>query len=373
MNNKPRVGVLATVKFDADGFPIGKEADIIKQKFAAAQKYGIDIFIFFAKDIIEKDRIINGYVFVHDKAEGGHWERKLFPFPDIIYNRIRSRNIEKHPPIKQLLQILSNDPNIKLFNTRFLDKWEVCQALKSNPFTSEFLPPTAWLSYSNLQVFSDKYDEVFIKPTNNNAGRGIIKIICNHPHAFSYCPSDLPTPHWHKTNSISGLWNNLLGLIKDPDNYIIQKGIDLCRINEQVFDLRAQVQKNGYGQWVFTGINVRVARENRFVTYPKVGQRVSYKQAIHSICNGNKSLVSYVEAQLQDIYYYVPRILEKNLNLSLGILSIDIGIDYYGKPWVIEVSSKSDYFSNDKILARHFKYLMEYFVFLTHNNQISDS
>ncbi|MDD3365610.1 MAG: YheC/YheD family protein, partial [Syntrophomonas sp.] len=260
------------------------------------------------------------------------------------------------------------DPNIQLFNTRFLDKWEVHQALVSNPTTSEMVPPTSLLSSINLKGFLDKYSEVFIKPRNNNAGRGIIKVIYDTSNIYNYSQSDTSPPKWRKCASFSNLWNHLINLIQNPDKYIVQTGIDLCRLDEQVFDLRAQVQKDGNGQWVFTGVNVRVATGNRFVTYPKVGKRVTFDKVIDIASKGSEAFQRYVNVQLWDLYHYVPRVLEKELDLSLGILSIDIGIDIHGRTWLIEVSSKSDSFNEDNIRARHFKYLMEYFLYITREN-----
>jgi hypothetical protein len=267
--------------------------------------------------------------------------------------------------VEQILKTFDTDPKIKLFNTRFLDKWEVHQSLISNPLTSEMVPPTSLLSSINLKSFLNNNTEVFIKPRNNNAGRGIIKVICNNPNNYTYSQSDASPPNWRKCTSFNNLWHHLTNIIHNSDDYIVQTGIDLCRLDGQVFDLRAQVQKNGNGQWIFTGVNVRVASKNRFVTYPKVGKRISFEKLVDIVSDGSEQFKSRIISQLSNLYHYVPRVLEKDLGLSLGVLSIDIGLDIHGKPWIIEVSSKSDSFNEDIIRARHFKYLMKYFLYIT--------
>ncbi len=366
MNHKPLIGILSTVRINPNtGFPTGKEARIFKEKFTVAKQYGIKMFLFFANDINWINRTIKGYAFVTGTDKKGYWVRKAFPFPEVVYNRIRYRKIEKQPKVKQLLKTFDNDPSIHLFNTRFLDKWEVHQALMSNSTTSAMVPDTNLLSSINLEKFLDRYPEVFIKPRNNNAGRGIFKVFCDSSNIFTYSQSDSSPPKWIKCSSFSNLWNHLIDLVQNPDAYIVQTGIDLCRLDEQVFDLRAQVQKDGNGQWVFTGVNVRVAAGNRFVTYPKVGKRVSFNKVIDIVANGSEEFKYKIKSQLSDLYQCVPMVLEKDLGLSLGILSIDIGLDIHGKPWLIEVSSKSDSFNEDNIRARHFKYLMEYFLYIT--------
>jgi hypothetical protein len=369
MNDTPLIAVLSTVRLNPlNGFPKGKEARIFQEKFALAKQYGLEIFLFFADDVNWINRSIRGYAFVTSTDNKGYWIRKTFPFPDVVYNRIRSRTIEKHPKLKRLLNYFNNDPNIKLFNTRFLDKWEVHQSLANNPITSKMVPPTSLLSPKNLKGLLDKYSTIFIKPRNNNAGRGIIKIICDNSNTYTFAQSDTYPPEWKKCTSFSNLWNHLINLIQNPDDHIVQTGIDLCKIDGQVFDLRAQVQKDGKGQWVFTGVNVRIATGNRFVTYPKTGKRVSFDKVIDVIADDSQEFKLGINSQLSELYHYVPRVLEKDLGLSLGILSIDIGLDIHGKPWIIEVSSKSDSFNEDSIRTRHFKYLMEYFLYITKGN-----
>jgi len=362
----PVVGILSTVKLSSTtGFPLGKEARIFQEKFAIAKQYGIIMFLFYADDIDWINKTINGYQFITDVGMKEHWERTIFPFPDVVYNRIRYRNVEKQPNVRQLLKFFDRDSHIKLFNTRFLDKWEVHEALVSDPTTSKMVPPTMLFSDVNLKHLLNEYSEVFIKPRNNNAGREIIKIVRNNSDIFSYCQSASSPPSWIQCSSFSNLCNHLSILIQNPNNYIVQTGIDLCRLEKQVFDLRAQVQKNGQGQWVFTGMNVRVATGNRFVTYPKAVKRAPFDKVVAIVTGGSEVFRNKIYSQLSNLYYNVPRVLDENLGLSLAILSIDIGMDIHGKPWIIEVSSKSDSFDEKDIRARHFQYLMEYFLYIT--------
>jgi len=366
----PVVGILSTVKLSSTtGFPVGKEARIFQEKFAIAKQYGIIMFLFYAHDINWQNKTIHGYQFVTDFGMKEHWEKIIFPFPDVVYNRIRYRNVEKQPDVRQLLKFFDRDSHIKLFNTRFLDKWEVHEALLSDPTTSEMVPHTMLFSGANLKCLLKNQSEIFIKPRNNNAGREIIKVVRNNSNIFAYCHSASSPPRWTKCTSFNNLWNHLNILIQDPNNYIVQTGIDLCRLERQVFDLRAQVQKNGQGEWVFTGINVRIATGNRFVTYPKDVKSAPFDKVIEIVSGGSEAFKRKVDLQLSNLYNYVPRVLEENLGLSLAILSIDIGLDTHGRTWIIEVSSKSDSFDEKDIRARHFQYLMEYFLYITTNTR----
>jgi len=367
---KPLVAVLSTVRLSSqDGLPTGKEARVLEEQFSMAKRYGISMFIFHWDGVSWLKRSIKGYTYIFGVEKTGHWVRKTFAFPDVVYNRIRSRKIENLSAVKQLLNKFDHDPDIHLFNSRFLDKWEVYEALANNPLTSGMVPPTRLLSSVDLEGFLDTHSEVFIKPRNNNAGRGIIKVVRKSSNIY-FCHAESASSQWHTCSSFSDLYKQLRSVIQKPGNYMVQTGIDLAKLDGRVFDTRAQVQKNGNGQWVFTGITVRVATRNRFVTYDKysLNKSVSFTKAIAKVTRGAEATKASINTQLQDLFNLVPRVLEKDLDLSLAVLSIDIGIDSHGKVWIIEVSSKSDSFTEKYIKAKHLRYLMEYFIYISRNN-----
>lgn len=366
---KPVVGVLTNVRLGSQtGLPEGKEARRLEEQIAEAGKYGISMFIFFGKGVNWGKRTINGYTLIFGKGHTANWAKKTFSFPDVVYNRIRSRSIEKQYAIKQLLYRFDHDPKIELFNTRFLDKWEVYEALIEDTLSSGMVPSTRLLSSVNLQHFLDSYVEVFIKPRNNNAGRGIIKVVQKAPGIYYYCLAESASPQWHKCNSYGHLRHQLGIIIQTPSDYMVQAGIDLAKLKGCVFDFRVQIQKDGHGRWVFTGATVRVAAKNRFVTYDKYSNKTNVSFAkVMSLIAGSEADRNNINKQLLNIYKFVPRVLERDLGLALAVLSIDIGVDTNGKVWIIEVSSKSDSFDENYIRARHLRYLMEYFIFIARN------
>ena len=233
----PVVGILSTVRRSYNKyFPVGNEARILIEKFAMAKQYGLIMFLFYPNDVSWENMTIRGYTLSSDKGKKGHWVRRTFPFPDVVYNRIRHRNIEKQPRVKQLLKRFDNNPNTQLINKRFFDKWEVNKALLNDPGTLAMVPQTSLLSARNLKRYLDKYSIVFIKPRDNNAARGIIKVIRKTSNIYNYCQAESSPPDWKKCISFSDLWNQLSILIKKPDNYMVQTGINLCRLDGRIFD-----------------------------------------------------------------------------------------------------------------------------------------
>lgn len=365
----PVIGVLVSISRSVhNGFPIGRETKIVKEKFAMARKYGINLFLFYANDVNWCNKTIRGYVYIIGEGKKGYWARRTFDFPDIIYNRIRDRNIEKQLKVKQLLNKFRLDPDIKLLNRRFFDKWDVYKVLLSDPATFEMVPQTRLLSGINLNYLLSKGSGVYIKPRRNNAARGIIKVDQTFPYFYRYCRAQSSPPIWESSISFTSLWAELRGLIKKPNNYVVQRSIDLCQIDGRILDFRAQVQKDGWGEWAFTGAEARLAQKGRISTTGLVyGTRMSFKKAIDRISQGSEDFKNNINSQLTFLYQHVPQVLEKSLESSLAVLSIDIGIDTNGKVWVIEVSSKPEPFVSHRVRTQHFKYLMKYLLYVTQN------
>lgn len=336
------------------------------EKFAYAYKYGINMFVFYPDDVCWEKHSIQGYIYVPEPDKRGIWVKNTFPFPDVIYNRIHNRKLENKPQVKRLLRKFENNQNIKFLNSRYLDKWEVFHTLQNDMAASLMAPFTKLLTYSNLAYVLSNTNEVFIKPRNNNAARGIIKIIKKSPGTYIYSKAGSAVPVWIMCHSFKSLCTRIRNEVVTPNSYIVQAGIDLCRINGRVIDFRAQVQKNRLGQWVFTGMEARVAQKSSFVTTGiNYGKIIPVNKAIKAIFDGSVNYQQMLDLQLQYLISKVPACLEKNLNIALAVLSIDIGLDKNGKLWIIEASSKPEPFVRRETRLLHYTYLMEYALYIS--------
>ncbi len=361
------VGILSTMACPRTSSLMNTEIKTIKEKFAMAKKHGIEMFLFFPEDVNWKNTTIKGYVFISIAGKKGFWRRRTFAFPDIIYNRIHRRTHELQPRVKKLLTRFRNNPNVILLNERFFDKWEVYNALLNDPTTVDVVPPTRLLSYANLRDYLDQGSVVFLKPRRNNAARGIFKVI-RTPNIYRFSQATGAPPSWEKHIRFRDLWRQLRISIKNRHSYTVQKGINLCRVDGRVLDFRIQVQKDGNGDWVYTGGEARLAVSGRFVTTGIVyGTRLSVKKALDKISKGSDDFKNSINWQLKHILIHVPIVLERKLGLPLAVLSIDIGIDTHGKVWIIEVSSRPEAFVARRIRNRHYKFLMEYFLHIYEN------
>lgn len=358
----PLVGILTTTRDTVRGQPVGKRARLFKEMSMFASRNGIKLFFFYPQDVIRSRRMISGLV---PTPRG--WIRSLYPLPDVVYNRITYRDIERQQTVYSLLRYFENHPQVYLFNTRFLDKWEVYQAIKRAGMAGELLPDTELLSREKLKCFGRDYEEIFVKPRNGSKGVGIIKIK-RAANGTGFFYARVKSEQWKYAGSIDYLYRAIASICIPGNRYLLQQGVDLARVGGRIFDIRAQVQKDGKGQWIFTGAGVRIAAGNRFVTHiPNGGKAASFDETIGRVFDNSPKTISSFKTRLMEIALLTAGALDQELGLTLGILSEDIGIDKEGRMQVLEVNSKPASFDEDDIRWRHLQYLMDYFRFLALN------
>lgn len=352
----PVVGVLTSAIHNKN-MPHGKTARLFKEMIEYSRRRGIFVYLFGSNGISQDRRYIRGISTHHNS-----WKPGIFPWPDIIYNRIRFRKLEKRQEVARLLREINKDQRVYIFNSRFLNKQEVYNALNTHPEARNMLPDTKAYNRHNLELMLRKYSELFIKPNHGSIGRGIYKIMRQSPQRYCFAGVSSGAPHWKGPYTFELLYRHLSGAVL-KENYLIQQAVDLAIYKSRLFDVRSQVQKNSCGEWILTGAAVRVAGKGRFVTHiPNGGRPEVFDEVIKQVFPSGRSRQLIYE-QLRLTCTLLPEILEKRLGINLAILTMDLGIDKSGKMWVLEVNSKPSSFDEDDIRMEHLQNLSDYFVY----------
>lgn len=355
----PVVGVLIAGKENTGSPPVARRARIYRELSQNAAQKNIFMYFFYAHEVDWNHQRVKGLLY-DTSIKNGKWRKAGFCLPDIVYNRISFRHKEETEIVQEFM-IKTRQANIHLFNSRFLNKWEVHQSLVNHPQTNKFIPETDCYSNEALSKYLNKYHEFFIKPVANSIGKGIIKVISTRSDKIEYFRLGR-SPNWQTCHSHEELYNRLS--IPSGDKYILQKGICLATIDNRIFDIRAQVQKDGQGIWQITGAAVRLAAIGKFVTHvPNGGSKLDYRMTVNKVFGSNSSVTQELDKQLKKICLTVPQILEDSLRINLAVLSLDIGIDRDGHMWIIEVNSKPASFDEETIYKRHLGLLTDYFIF----------
>ena len=352
------VGVLLTPPGAKTGFPAGKKSRLFREMVVAGKKRNVSMYFFYPGAANPIRKRVTGFQWT-----GKRWVARSFPLPDIVYNRILSRSAEQSRPVSALLKKLQQMDEVILFNTRFLDKWEVYQAMSQPGLPVTRVPETALLSRATLKDFATRHRSVFLKPRDGSLGVGIVKIARAREGGFIYERTGAERAKY--VRSAEQLYQRLIALSFRPARYLVQEGVELQTYRGNVFDIRCQVQKDGQGKWVFTGAGVRVAARGRFVTHvPNGGKRAVFEEVIGEIYGPSTRILKEYSERLEEVTINTARVLERGLGLHLAILSMDVGLDRNGQFKIIEVNSKPAIFDEKEIRYRHLAYLSDYFLYL---------
>lgn len=356
----PVVGILIAGKEKSGAPPVARRARIYGGLSQVAAQKDIFVYLFYADDVDWEHQLVKGFIYESRANKKSSWIKANFMLPDLVYNRISYRYKEDTYVVQEFMNKAAQ-ADIHVFNSRFLNKWEVHQSLAADSQTREFVIETKCYSKETLKDFLGKYQEFFIKPVASSVGKGIIKVISTQPKRIEYYRLG-KSSHWQICYSAQELYDRLS--IAEGESYILQKGIKLASINQRIFDIRAQVQKDGQGIWQFTGAAVRVAAAGKFVTHvPNGGSKRDYHLTIKEVFGSSGPVKEKLDIQLKTICRKVPQALEGSLGINLAVLSIDIGIDQDGHMWIIEVNSKPASFDENAIHKRHLDLLTDYFLF----------
>ncbi len=170
-----------------------------------------------------------------------------------------------------------------------------------------------------------------IKPSGGQGGAGVIQLTKLGEDQFRIHAGSSKRVIHGKANALVHLRSMFI-----PKPYLLQPRIPLGRINGRPFDIRVMVQRKKGQPWRVTGWLAKVAGPGYVVTNIRR--------------SGGKVLPLSSAIQLSDIEPS-PEILPHVRKVavmaaerlgheypSLRLVGIDMGIDVYGKPWIIEAN-----------------------------------
>ncbi|MDA8234747.1 MAG: YheC/YheD family protein [Clostridia bacterium] len=297
-------------------------------------------YIFTPSGINWDKRVVNGYVF-RGNMEAGFWEPCTFPIPQVVYDRIGNRRTENMKDVQETKRRLLSLRGLQYFNLRYLNKLETHQFLKTRPEVAHYLPETnGYGEGSVLYSFLDKYDVIYVKPTNGSLGRGIIKV--NRAGDFFQYRYRLRNGRIVNGSATSkeALKGCLDRLVKSKP-YILQQGLNLRTYNGAPFDIRILMQKNHNGLWRRTKMLARVAKKGSITSNLSAGANPELiADILRNVFGEDPNKPGGLGNRLRKVGDLIPAALEEAMGIQFGELGLDLGIDESGKVWLIEVNSK---------------------------------
>lgn len=278
---------------------------------------------------------------IHTKSLKGwildnkQWVMNESPLPDVLYNRITSRKLEKKVELREKIATLQRSYGIPIFNETFLNKQEVHDMLYQDIAMRRILPETYLYQPSRLKSMLEKYRTVYLKPCNGSLGQGIIRIT-RHEKQFICQYSEVTGT---VTRVCSGLKELARQLARKTINsqYIIQQGLYLVTWDSRPVDFRVLVQKDRRGKWSVTSSVARIANSQHIVSNLARGGTIrKASEVLAGIQINNKPTLSHI----RDTALTIAHTFEQLVQGHFAELGIDLVLDRQGRLWLIELNSK---------------------------------
>lgn len=360
----PLIGILSAE--DRDGSLKGNFTNY-KAIMKAGRKLGGIVFAFSPSSVDWEKKIIRGKVF--DKINK-QWATCSFPFPNVVYNRIQDRLHENKKCCQACIQRFLSHPGITLYNRGFFNKEQVIRVLSKSPEISKYIPETKeLLSEADLVNMLERHKALYLKPTNDRLGSGIIRVVNSRlakSYTMQYYAGDIELSKY-ETDNMNQLWSQIQQQMI-PSPYIVQQSVPLAAVSACPFDFRVLVQKNHQGRWKVSGMGVRVAGHPQSITthVPRGGRIAAPQSVLQQALPRQKP--DQITRRIDRLCIAVAKNLERHFH-HLGEISIDVGLDRKGCLWIFEANAKPMKFDEPEIRKKQLEQVIRYAQFLTFNTK----
>lgn len=298
-----------------------------KDRFENYEDIGGLLFVCAWESIDLSKETIEGYYYnPHATDVLTRWKKGYFPYPDAIFKKL-TLPWEKE---KQLQLKLEN----KIFNTNRFTKLDLWNVFSSNHYLKKYLPFTIeYKSKMDLVSMLESYDTIYCKPVSGSKGNGIY-MIKKEAGAVSITNSKKEKKYLNRREEV----NLYLESIMNNERYLLQQGIPTLYRNKHV-DFRLYLQKDKDNQWVCQGTVGRVGQE---------GSVITNLQQIAHLTDGLKAIKVVFHVTEEEAKRILHDTIKVCMNLCealqgklghYGDIALDVIIDQYQKPWILEVNN----------------------------------
>ena len=329
--NELKIGPVIAL-LTSNGKPFGRMASFMEELAHCCKK---NHAIFYVLPLhSQQDESLDsfyGYLFNNNR-----WEEMKMPFPDVVYNRIASRKQEKSKTAANLFSRLKKQ-GIPIFNERFLNKWEVYNALKQELELYPHLPNTTlYRKASDLDTMLQQHPIIYAKPIDGSLGRKILKIT-HHDGKYQLQYSNAIHMQTNEYTLLE-LLRTAIPLLK-TEPYLLQQGIPVLTYHGRLTDFRALCNKDNTGKWKVSSLVARCSPSGQIVSNLAMGGTLHHPNQILASRLTEQETKSCLKF-CNELAVCCAHAIERHFQGIYGELGIDLVIDENGKPWIIEVNTK---------------------------------
>lgn len=297
----------------------------------ASMKAGTVMYHFSVRDLSWDKKAIKGTVF---NPSSQKWEKRRFPFPDVLYDRASGRAYRKYEEHVLARKKMNKMKIAKVNGIHYFDKWDLFRHLHRYSDVKGYLPETQKYKPFNLKKMLKRNPVIYLKATIGSMGTRIMRLERKKGrYTYSVYRKKLQTGHSSSLKKVNQKVIDFFG----PDKIIMQEGIQLVKVNNGNVDMRATVQRNGKGKLEVNSIAVRIGKKGFPITSSRTGSnivRFSEFMKAHGK-QYSADLEKKIHRFLVRIYHRI-----EDVYGPFGEMGIDFGVDASENIYFIESNAK---------------------------------
>jgi len=280
----------------------------------ASELYDLPLCFFQWRDISPDEDKVRALI----KTETGY-SIETISIPRVIINR----TMTNRKSVQNKINRLSREGKY-IFNSFIRDdKYLIHNLLMKCPCILPHLPETLKATEETIRSMMEKHDKLFIKPSGGSLGKGIMTL--EKINTTQWCLTYPMKKRFQKAIFSTDLPDVLLKRIRKRV-FLVQQSIPLAKYQGRPFDIRVHIQRDNKGKWAISGILLKVAPANHYLTNVGHGSKVTnpkkilHKETVEAIASLAKKVASHLASEFT----------------HLAEMGFDIGINKEGFPYFIE-------------------------------------
>ncbi|TDF91048.1 YheC/YheD family protein [Paenibacillus piri] len=259
----------------------------------------------------------------------------MFPMPHVLYVRGGtgsgvSRVVKRFDKL-----------GIKRINalTGF-NKGELFRDLQRDPDVQPYLPFTKTIDDPReARSYIQGLGNVYIKACQGRRGMQVMQVVKVKHKGYRYSNSVIGNLVRGRAKYFNDM-NKVLKRFFGDRKILVQQGIDLVKVgNNRTVDLRAELQRNEYGEIEIVAIPIRVGRKNSPIsTHGEAYHFDDYLPKLFPEYSIDE--ISALKQRINEFLIKVYKSVEKCYG-KFGEIGIDFGLDRKGGIWLIECNAQS--------------------------------
>lgn len=342
----PVLGIMARESEKSHRF--GVETDRFSKMTKMGEAMGMLVYVFFPDQIDYG----NGEVVPWFYREKRGWQRRPAPLPDVVYDRYIPDILPDGSVLDVAPDLQEKWPGLRFVNSLEFsracrDKLRSYGILAQDSFVSRHLPRTEPVRGSaQVAEFALEHRETFLKLRRGTGSRKVVFVArTGSPGSYGFRVSyrdgqgRVIEEKAHDKLALKSIVDAVTGDKSSGESYIVQEGIDMVKLPEGqggTFEVRVIYQKGAAGKWLRTGMTCRVNPGSERFMIPGEERHRRVEDILGMTFPGESRRI---KEMIRDVSRRVPRLLEASSGYA-GEMSVDLGLDSTGYPWIIEVNSK---------------------------------